>query len=154
MRKTLGTLVLSIGLVALTAGADDSIPGRNGNYEFEGESLEGTVWSGRLLPDDDSIFRFEKGGVLWIRYFGNASRMGTWKQDGSSIYIEVNQKYAEMRGILRGGRMTGDGGNRANLKWTFDVQRKSSSIAAPYDSGPNLKEGVKEKDRLKEERIK
>jgi hypothetical protein len=144
-----GFFLLSFLIVGSTwASGGDPMSGRDGNYDFEGASVEGTVWAGRLLPDDDSIFRFERGGVLWIRYFGNASRMGTWKQDGSSIYIEVNMKYAEMRGVLRGDRMTGEGGNRASLKWTFDVQRKSPSITAPYDGAtPNPKEDLKKEQR-------
>jgi hypothetical protein len=85
--------------------------------------VEGTTWSG-TDGDGPMTFTFEPGGVLRYTYQAGTFRNGTWKQTGRSVYIEMNNKFAERRGTLRGNRLTGDAWNVQGLKWSFDVSRK------------------------------
>jgi hypothetical protein len=147
----LGSLIVG---VTLAFGSDDpAAPGRDGSYEFEGGSLEGTVWEGRLIPEAVITVRFEKGGVLWYRYSNNpgaGQRTGSWKQTGSTVYIETNKKYAEYTAVIRGNRMVGEAHNVRPFQWTWEMERRPASFAEQdAQPTPNPKEERKG-TRLKE----
>jgi hypothetical protein len=124
MTGTLSPLLLALVSLGPAASGDDVLPGRGGDYEFAGtENVEGTVWKGETRPGQIFIVRFERGGILCYTSPSGTWRNGTWKQTGNAIYLEMNQKYAEYRGVMRGDRITGEAGNRVNDQWTWDVKR-------------------------------
>ena len=129
MTNALSPLVLLLATLSPAASGDDPLPGRDGSYQFEGVSIEGTVWQGVFWPNDKVILRFERGGVLWYRYPGGVSREGSWKQNGNAIYLETVNKYAEYHAVLRGDRLIGSASNVTKLKWTFEMKRQPASMA-------------------------
>jgi hypothetical protein len=133
MKTTLPLVALLVVSARTAAGADDPIPGRDGQYEFAGRSVEGTVWKGECSDEPNVVFiaRFERGGVLCYTCRSGTYRNGTWKQDGASIYMETNNRYAEFRGVLRGDRITGEAANVAGLKWKWEVKSAGPIAAEP-----------------------
>jgi hypothetical protein len=125
MTSTLSPLLLALASLAPAASGDDALPGRGGDYQFAGTaSVEGTVWKGETGPGHQIfIVRFERGGTLCYTSPSGTWRNGTWKQTGNAIYLEMNKRYAEYRGVMRGDRITGEGGNIANMQWTWEVKR-------------------------------
>ena len=140
--------------VTLALGSDESAqPGRDGSYQFNADALEGTVWEGRLIPEAVMTVRFEKGGVLWYRYSnnpGNGQRTGSWKQNGDTVYIETNNKYAEYTAVIRGNRMIGEAHNVRPFQWKWEMERRPASFAEPGGQPVPDPKGEKERFRLKE----
>jgi hypothetical protein len=121
---TIYPLALFVATLGPAAPGGDGIPGRDGSYELTGtESVEGTMWRGETTPGAIFIVRFERGGILCYTSPSGTWRNGTWKQNGSAIYLEMNQKYAEYRGVIRGDRIAGEAGNVNGDNWTWDVKR-------------------------------
>jgi hypothetical protein len=149
--RMLALCLLAFLVVGVALASDDGAPGRDGSYEFEGQSIEGTVWEGRLIPEAVMIVRFEKGGVLWYRYSNNpgaGQRTGSWRQTGDNVYIETNQKYAEYNATVRGDRMVGSAHNVRPFQWTWEMQRRPASYAEQRGQPlPGPKEGKKRLER-------
>ena len=125
MTSTLSPLLLALASLAPAASGDDALPGRGGDYEFAGtENVEGTVWKGETGPGQQIfIVRFERGGTLCYTSASGTWRNGTWKQTGNAIYLEMNKRYAEYRGVMLGDRITGEAANKVNASWKWDVKR-------------------------------
>lgn len=141
MTTAVPSVVLLFVTLAPAASGDDALPGRDGAYEFAGvATVEGTVWKGETNPGEVFIVRFEKGGILCYTSPSGTFRNGTWTQKGNAIYLEMNQRYAEYRGVLAGNRLTGTAGNITGLTWTWSVQRSGTiaaeSLAAPRQQQP------------------
>jgi hypothetical protein len=142
MTNTLYALALALASLGPAASGDDALPGRGGDYDFaDSDTVEGTVWKGETHPGQIFIVRFEKGGVLCYTSPSGTWRNGTWKQTGNAIYLEMNKKYAEYRGVMRGDRITGEASNIANSNWTWDVKRvgligSEKTPALPPDASP------------------
>lgn len=149
MRIGLVPLACLLLSAAVPAADENPLPGRDGNYQFEAVSLEGTVWQGRLIPEADMIVRFERGGVLYYRYTngGVVSRAGSWKQTGSTLYLETNKKYAEYTAVLRGNQLIGEAHNIRPFQWKWEMKRMPAT-ALKDDPAP----GEKKLERLKEEK--
>jgi hypothetical protein len=121
-----------------TATDDDSLPGRDGQYQFDALNLEGTVWQGRLIPEAEMIIRFEHDGVLYYKYVNGPtmSRAGSWKQTGSGVYLETNNKYAEYQAVIRGDRLIGEAHNIRPFQWKWEMKRvPASTLKHDPDAG-------------------
>lgn len=122
---------------AAPAANDDSLPGRDGNYEIEMSSLVGTVWEGKIVYDDTSLIRFDPKGVLRIRYFNGINMQASWRQQGEKIVIEINNKYVECDGrLLHSDRMLGTAKNKANSNWNWEMKRKSATAGNIFGGTP------------------
>ena len=126
-----GVAVVS-GLVLLAlgrpAGADVPAPPVDFDATTETESLTGTEWAGSDGPVAAVVtFHFERGGVLAYSYNGASYRNGTWKQNGNSLYFEMNNKFRECQATIHGGRIDGDSWNVNGLKWKTSIQRSKAS---------------------------
>lgn len=134
--------LLPLAVLLLLAGAapganDDSLPGRDGNYEFEMSSLIGTVWEGKIVYDDTSIIRFDPKGVLRIHYFNQNNLQASWRQNGDKIVIEINNKYVECEGrLLHNDRMLGTAKNKANSNWSWEMKRKPPAAGTIFGGTP------------------
>lgn len=86
---------------------------------FFGEGVEGPT-----------TYRFDPGGVLWLKYKNQDYKAGTWKQDGRSIYWESNGKYCEFQGTIDGQVITGKAWNVRGGKWTLTFSLQGATRPA------------------------
>ena len=112
-------------------------------------SLAGTSWTVVETDTDGSrdIFNFLTDGTLSYSYQNGSYTNGTWKQDGASIYIEMNNKFVEYNGRISGTHIEGTASNVKGNHWTWtadilagnNVQGNSSaaSVAGTTWSGPD-----------------
>ena len=130
-------LALLLAVLSPAAG-DEALPGRDGRYHFApNEQVAGTMWRGETSPGGIFIVRFEHGGVLCYTSPNGTWRNGTWKQDGAAIYLEMNKRYAEYRGVLRGDRIVGEASNQPGARWTWTVKHAGRiTNADPEDRIP------------------
>jgi Xaa-Pro aminopeptidase len=49
---------------------------------------------------------------------------GTWKQDGDTVYIEMNNKYAEYHGSITGTHIEGTAHNVKGHDWTWTADKR------------------------------
>jgi hypothetical protein len=100
-------------------------------------SLAGTSWTVVETDGDRDIFNFLADGTLSYSYQNGSYTNGTWRQDGDSIYIEMNKKFVEYRGRITGTHIEGTASNVKGNHWTWTADLKSSSSirnAEPIDS--------------------
>jgi hypothetical protein len=119
--RCLALLLLSGLLFARTPARGDANP----EPPPRTQNVEGTEWAG-TSNGRPCAYRFLKGGVLSYQPMGGGRfrNTGTWKQKGGSIYLEMNNKYAEYHGTIKGNDMEGTASNRRGLKWTWKVKKK------------------------------
>lgn len=86
------------------------------------DDLAGTTWKGQGICGD-TVYTFEKDGRLTYSYGTSCWRNGTWKQEGDKLYWEVNRKYAEFEGVVKGGVITGRSWNVAGGSWTLEYKK-------------------------------
>jgi hypothetical protein len=98
-------------------------------------SLAGTSWTVVETDTEGSrdIFNFLANCTLSYSYQNGSYTNGTWKQDGASIYIEMNNKFVEYRGRISGSHIEGTASNVKghNWTWTADIQSAASARNAP-----------------------
>jgi hypothetical protein len=130
-----------VAIVALAA--NDPQPERSGSYEFSGFPLEGTVWHGRFIPEENAWVRFEPNGVLWWKHKSGSFRNGSWKQTGNRVWFQTMGHYAEFNGEIQGNRLVGSAHNVANNNWKWELDRRAPS-EAPVDPPPLIPRREKE----------
>lgn len=87
-------------------------------------TLAGTKWSGRDSDGDLWEIEFTSDGHLQqITNRRGPASSGTWKLEDDAIYIEVNNRYAEYKGIVRGNIMEGTAANANGHKWRWNLRR-------------------------------
>ena len=92
-------------------------------------SVSGTTWVGTDSDGDYYEYTFQ---VKWRLYYKSPSGFwtnGTWKQDGSSIYMETNKKYSEYQGQISGTHMEGNAWNIKDKHWTWVADLRNSPSA-------------------------
>jgi len=109
-------------------------------------NLSGTSWSVVETDSDASrdIFNFMPDGTLAYSYQNGSYTNGTWKQDGSSIYIEMNHKFVEYKGRITGTHIDGTASNikGENWTWTADIRSSSPVTYTPNNSSPSSISGT------------
>lgn len=128
--------MILLATFAQAVSNDDALPGRDGNYDIETSSLVGTVWEGKIVFDDTSIVRFDRNGVLRIKYFGQTNMQANWRKQGDTIIIEINNKYVECQGKLHGERMTGTARNKADPDWKWEMKKLPASSGKIFGDMP------------------
>jgi hypothetical protein len=93
--------------------------------------LAGTTWEGEETPGGRYEYTFHPDGTLEYDYSTGRFRNGTWRQDGDSVYMEMNGQYAENKGTIRGQRMEGSGSNVNGLRWTWWATLRGGTATAP-----------------------
>lgn len=94
------------------------------SYEIVSINIEGSVWSGVDSMSHAYTFRFLKDGILNYTSPSGTYQNGTWTQHGANVYMEMNGKFAEYRGVVKGEHIVGQAGNIRGLRWSWRVQRK------------------------------
>jgi len=87
-------------------------------------NLEGTVWTGTDSDGEDFVYEFLSGGIFKYTVSGETYTNGTWEQDGTSVYIETNNKFAESDAVISGNTMTGTFRNIDGHEWTWTAERQ------------------------------
>jgi hypothetical protein len=116
-------LTLAVGMY-LPAFAQNPTPtSANGTVA----SIAGTSWNVVETNGDKDIFNFIEDGTLSYSYQNGSYTNGTWKQDGDSIYIEMNHKFVEYKGLITGTHIEGTASNVKGNKWTWGADIKSQT---------------------------
>jgi hypothetical protein len=116
--------LLTLGLLVATLAPADLGQRERGDASPKIScNLEGTDWKGEASIIGDMIFRFERGGVLDYTSPAGRFRKATWKQEGDSVYIEINDRFAEYRGTIRGDTLAGTADNIKDKHWTWSAKR-------------------------------
>jgi osmotically-inducible protein OsmY len=150
----LACLTLAVGLFLPASAQNSNSTSANGAIV----SLAGTAWTVVETDSDGSrdIFNFMSDGTLSYSYQNGFYTNGTWKQDGDSIYIEMNKKFVEYTGRITGTHIEGTASNvkKENWTWTANIlsgafsedtaQGNSSgaSVAGTIWSGADTAEGL------------
>jgi osmotically-inducible protein OsmY len=87
-------------------------------------SIAGTTWSGPDTMGNHYDYEFRTDGSLRYSYETGSFTDATWKQDGDSIYMSINNKYSERLGRINGSHMQGDAWNVKGQKWTWEADKK------------------------------
>jgi hypothetical protein len=124
MKYGLAPLAIFLVLVGAAAANDNPLGGRDGSFQYERISIEGTAWEGKFIPDINAVVYFEKGGGLRWSHGGVVFRTGSWKQMGNNIHFETMNHYAEFRGVVQGDRIFGKADNVTKMNWTWDLRRR------------------------------
>jgi len=90
-------------------------------------SIAGTSWNVIETNGDRDIFNFLADGTLSYSYQNGSYTNGTWKQDGDSIYIEMNNKFVEYKGRITGTHIKGTASNVKGKHWTWTADNQSAS---------------------------
>jgi len=129
MKSCIKTVVV-FALLTLASGLFMQVSAQNPNASSV-MSVSGTLWAGKDSDGDFYEYAFMANGDLYYKSPSGFYTDGTWKQDGDSIYMETNNKYAEYQGQVSGTHMEGKAWNVKNRKWTWqaDYQNLPASMA-------------------------
>jgi outer membrane biogenesis lipoprotein LolB len=92
--------------------------------ETNSGGVAGTTWAGTDSDGDYYEFHFQPDGSLHYKSPSGFYTNGTWKQDGDGIYFEMNRRFAEHKGTIKGNRMEGEAWNTKGHRWTWVVDKK------------------------------
>ncbi len=84
--------------------------------------LRGTTWDSRLKAED-RMFVFHSDGTL---HFGGNTEKSSWRVEGNTVYVEINNGYRFFRGTVQGDVMEGESWNIAGSRWTTRLERVRS----------------------------
>jgi hypothetical protein len=107
-------------------------------------SLAGSSWTVVETDTDGSrdIFIFLPDGTLSYSYQNGSYTNGTWKQDGDSVYIEMNNKFVEYQGRISGTHIEGTASNVKGHHWTWTADMQSATargyVTQGYSSVPSV----------------
>ncbi len=87
-------------------------------------SLAGSSWNVAETDGDNDVFTFMADGSMHYFDGKNNYTNGTWKQDGDSIYIEMNNKFCEYQGRISGTHMEGKAWNVKGHNWTWVADQR------------------------------
>lgn len=130
-----GGLVLLLALtMAATGAARPQTPQPSASCS-EAPSLQGSRWNlvedSRMPELPDWSYEFASGGKLVQHKYNDKFPNGTWTQDGTCVSFEINQKYVEFSGVIKGNRIEGTGrGAGGAFTWAV-VRRGGGTAAAP-----------------------
>lgn len=87
-------------------------------------SVSGTTWSGTDSDGEYNEYHFQPDGTLHYKIPSGFWTNGTWKQNGDSIYLEMNNRFSELDGIIRNNTMEGNGNNEEGHVWTWKAKKR------------------------------
>jgi len=113
-------LALAICLSMPAVAQNPYTPNPNSNAP----SIAGTTWAGPDTHGRHYVYEFLADGTLHYTYENGDLTNATWKQDGDSIYMSINNKFSERKGRITGSHMEGDAWNVKGEKWTWIADRR------------------------------
>jgi pimeloyl-ACP methyl ester carboxylesterase len=88
-------------------------------------SVAGTTWAGTDSYGHHYVFSYLPGGILRYTSPSGTFNNGTWRQNGDRVYMEMNDRYSQHEGVIRGSKMSGAARNVKGDRWTWSVERQS-----------------------------
>ena len=89
--------------------------------------LTGSVWEGDGVVESPTVYEFHPNGRLTVSHSGERyANIGTWSQNGRRVNWEMNDRYCEFEGTLKGTTITGRSWNQPGGAWVLTVRRKSA----------------------------
>jgi hypothetical protein len=85
--------------------------------------VDGTRWVG-TNHEGALTLEFLVGGILRYTTANGTWTNGTWAQTANDITFEMNSRYAEYTGRIRGPTMSGTGRNRSGTRWEWEAARR------------------------------
>ena len=64
---------------------------------------------------------------------------GTWKQDGTSVYVETNNRFSERDGKLDKNTIEGTGKNTKGERWSWKAVKIGNAVKQPAAAKPALR---------------
>lgn len=110
------------------------------------QNVEGTTWSGIDVTGGFTVYEFLKGGKLRCTRYEHPLYVwetASWKQDGDFVYLEMNNRYAEYRGVVKGNQIEGFASNIKNEKWRWQLYKQPAIVTAVAPGYP--REAIAEK---------
>lgn len=92
--------------------------------QSEAAGVVGSMWAGTDSDGDYYKYYFQPGGVLHYQSPSGFYKDGSWTQDGNTIYMEMNKKYSEHKGTIKGLRMEGEAWNVQGHRWTWVAEKQ------------------------------
>lgn len=88
-------------------------------------SVSNTKWRvTQSLKSKQWDFFLREGGVLEYEKSGRQFSTATWMQSGDILYIEINRKYSQYKGVIKGNRIEeGEAQNIAGSEWTWEATK-------------------------------
>jgi len=90
-------------------------------------NLIGTIWDGDDTDGDKYVYEFKQGGILKYDCPTGTFENGTWKQTDNLLYMEMNDKYSQRKGIISSSSMEGEAQNVAGHKWKWTAARRDNT---------------------------
>jgi hypothetical protein len=103
-------------------GADDTSPIPEPNSPG---NLLGTKWKGVDSENRLYEFIFDKDGILEYESPSGRFRNGSWKQEGDTLRMEMNNHYSDYEGTVSGDSIAGKAKNVTGKTWTWRVTRQA-----------------------------
>jgi hypothetical protein len=85
--------------------------------------VDGTRWVG-TNHEGALTLEFLVGGILRYTTPNGTWTNGTWTQTANDLSFEMNSRYAEYTGRIRGTTMSGTGRNRSGVRWEWEAARQ------------------------------
>jgi hypothetical protein len=85
--------------------------------------VDGTRWVG-TYHEGALTLEFLVGGILRYTIPSGTWTNGTWVQTSNDISFEMNARFAEFTGRIRGTTMSGTGRNRSGARWEWEAARQ------------------------------
>jgi TonB family protein len=126
MNKKAKLFSASVWLALLAASAPAAPAQASG-----GQNQKAATWA---VADSDGgayVFELGPGGKFSFTSSGGTSGVGTWRQDGQAIRIEVNKGFVEYSGTVEGRRVEGRAKNKRGREWMWwGVKQEAAPVAA------------------------
>jgi hypothetical protein len=104
------------------------------------KSIEGTTWRG-LDNGRETEVTFLPNGAATYSFHNGVSVMTNnnikWSQNGNNVYWEINNKFVEKNGQVRGDTFSGTAKNIKGLDWTFSYKLVPPN-APPFNPSKEL----------------
>jgi len=97
------------------------------NCTMAANSISGTSWAGKDLWGRPIVWYFSSDGHLTYKTGNGIFTDGTWQQNDDDVYIEINKKFVEQRGVLKDDELAGDGFTQRGYKGTWSAKRLLSN---------------------------
>jgi hypothetical protein len=112
----------------ITIGTEPAKTEPSGN---NGNTLEGTTWTGNRPETGEYTMEFLKDGQLHyiIKVMQNGvtsprTIKGSWKQSGNNVQIVIGNSYSVLQGTVDGSLMKGTGTNQEGTEWNWTIFKK------------------------------
>ena len=118
--------LITLGICTIVTFSTSCVFGNTSVSETSVQSISGTIWAGQDSDGDYYVYRFCPDGSLQYTSPTGSWGNSSWSQDGSAIYMQRNNKYAEYKGTIQENRMEGEAWNRTGKRWTWSAEKQPS----------------------------